>query len=251
MLRVRVELNIDDITQAMRQQISAAVAQTASQGAALWIHSIQKAKLSPYDKAQYSASINVALLSDFKAELFSDYRFAQEIETGRPARDLKKNLHTSQRTRMAKSGAHAGQLYLLIPFRHNTPGHTALAQAMPKPIYLHAKALSLSHVSGLGTRLSATGAKVAQRHYQWGESLPKGLVPKLKAHHTTDIYAGMKRFNTSAGQGKSSAYLTFRVMGEWQSNKWIIPPQPGLFIAKELSEQLQTILDEALSGIER
>ncbi|MFZ4504163.1 MAG: hypothetical protein ACOYM1_09440 [Methylovulum sp.] len=249
MLSVRVELNIDDITQAVRQQISDAISQTAMQGMASWINSIQKAKLSPYDKAEYSASINMTKLSDFKAELFSDYRFAKEIETGRPARDLKKNLHTSQRTRVAKSGPHAGQRYLLIPFRHNTSGNTALAQAMPKPIYLHAKALSLSHVTGMGTRLSGSGAQLAQRQYQWGTSLPAGLAPKLKTHHTTDIYAGMKRFNTSAGQGKSSAYLTFRVMGEWQSNKWIIPPQPGLFIAKELSEQLQTILDEALSGI--
>ena len=249
MLTVRAEVNLDELTETIRQQLSHAVENTAITGQALWTNAIQKAKLSPYDKANYRASIQYRMTGEFKAELFADYRFAAEIETGRPARDMKKNLQTSQRTRVAKQGKHAGQRYLIIPFRHNTPGYTAHADALPKPIYRQAKALEASRVTGMKSRLSASGHVVPQRQYQWGERLPAGLAPKLKAHHATDIYAGMVRFNTSAGKGKSSAYLTFRVMGEWQSDKWIIPPQPGLFLAKAVANELENVLQNEVNEI--
>lgn len=250
MLNVRAEVNLDEITDSLRQTLRQIVENTAITGQVLWIDAVQKAPLSPYDKANYRASIQYRMTGDYKAELFADYRFAAEIETGRPARDLKKNLQTSQRTRAAKQGKHAGQRYLIIPFRHNIPGYTAHADAMPKPIYLQAKALTASSVTGMKSRLSASGHVVPQRVYQWGERLPAGLAEKLKPHHSTDIYAGMVRFNTSAGKAKSSAYLTFRVMGEWQANKWIIPPQPGLFLAKAVATDLDTVLQQAIKTIE-
>ena len=249
MLTVRAEVNLDELTASIRQQIRQAVANTAADGAVLWIEAVNKAKLSTYDKDNYIKSIQWGMSGEFRAELFTDYQFAAAIETGRPARDMKKSLQTSSKTRMAKHGKHAGQKYLIIPFRHNTPGNTAHADAMPTDVYEQAKELQKSKVLSMTTRISATGASVPQAVYKWGDRLPAGLAPKLKEHHTTDIYSGMVRFNTSAGKGKSSQYLTFRVMGEWQSDKWIIPPQPGLFLAKAVSAELEKILEAELKNV--
>jgi hypothetical protein len=79
--------------------------------------------------------------------------------------------------------------------------------------------------------------QVPQLHYKWGARLPAGMAPKKKSFHTTDIYAGMVRFKTSAGGAKSSAYLTFRVMMEG-SPKWIMPARPGLFIVQKIRDEI-------------
>lgn len=207
------------------------------------------------------------MTGEYRAELFADYQHAAAIETYRPARDLKKNLQTSSRTRMAKHGKHAGQKYLIIPFRHNTSGNTAHADDMPKAIYKQALLMGPSSITGKKTRLSATNHLIPQNIYHWDKAgdkftrgkskkeylsigrLPAGLAPKLKDHHTTDIYAGMARFDTSAGKATSSSYLTFRIMGEWQSDKWIIPAQPGLFLAKAVSAELEKVLESELKNV--
>lgn len=88
---------------------------------------------------------------------------------------------------------------------------------------------------------------VRKNSYKWGESLPAGLAPKLRPQHKTDIYAGMKRFDTSAGRAKSSAYITFRVMSE-DSKGWIIPAKAGLYLAKNVADGLQSVAEQAFSG---
>jgi hypothetical protein len=80
---------------------------------------------------------------------------------------------------------------------------------------------------------------VPQDKYAWGERLAPGLAPKLKASHATDPYAGMVRMDTSTGKQKLSNYLTFRVMSERQTGKWIIPAQPGRYIVKKAVEDVQ------------
>ena len=97
--------------------------------------------------------------------------------------------------------------------------------------------------------MSATGHIVAQNKYEWGERLPEGLMPKMRDHHTTDIYAGMVRFDTSSGKQKSSQYLTFRIMGGWQSNKWIIPQQPALPLAKYTYDTIAPLFESTINRI--
>lgn len=248
-MKISVQFGVAELTQAVRAQIAGAVAKTAEQGAALWRESVNQASgIWMVEKNDYINSIQTRMDGDFAAEVSTDYRLAGEIENGRPHRDLKRALHTSKRTRMVTKGRHVGQKYLIIPFRHNTPSYTAHARAMPPFIYADAKNLQASSVIGGGARLSATGHLVKQQRYQWGGRLPPGLAPKLKAHHSTDIYAGMVRFNTSAGKGKSSAYLTFRLMGEWQSNKWIVPAKPGLHLAQKTADALAPLLSAAVDN---
>lgn len=224
-----------------------AVKAVASETVYRWKDSVAKAKLWSGEKTAYIESINWLMVGDFEAIVSATYGQAEAIETGRPARDLKKMLDTSLRVRVAKHGKHAGMRYLIIPMRHNTPGNVALAQAMPKDVYNKAKRLDPSTITGRITRPSGTGAlslktrkpvEVPQQKYSWGARLPAGMRAKLSPHHTTDIYDGMVRFKTSAGKGKSSSYMTFRVMGEWQADKWIVPAKPGLYIARDVHSQI-------------
>ena len=192
------------------------------------------------EKQQYVKSIKWEYTAPLRARVWTDYKYAQQIETGRPQRDLKAMLNTSLKVRVSHSKKHNGQKYLIIPFRHNTPGNDAHAPAMPESIYQMAAKLRPSRVIGQLTRPSGqkAGVSVNQNVYLWGGMLPAGLAPKLKPSHKTDPYAGMYRFSTSSGKQKSSSYMTFRVMGQWSSG-WIVPAKPGLFLAKKVSDSLR------------
>lgn len=238
------------LTQQLYPLLAQAVEATAAEGAYRWKDAVNKARLWSVEKEGYVESISWRMTGPYSAEISAGYDKAQEIEDGRPARDLKRMLQTSRKTRVVKSGPHRGQRYLIIPFRHNTPtasGEGAHAPQMPKKVYAMAKGLSASFVLPPGskkaaTRLSGSGHVVAQHSYEWGERLPAGLAPKVKEHHATDPYAGMVRFQTSTGKGKSSAYLTFRVMTEWSSG-WVVPAKPGLKLAEKVAGELQQSLD--------
>ena len=241
------------LAQAIFPLVGQAVRAVAEEGAFRWKSAVMHARLWEGEKSPYVESIKWQMIGPMTAEITTDYKLAGEIETGRPARDLKRMLQTSKKVRAATTGPHKGQRYLIIPFRHNTPtpsGQGALAPQMPASIYAQARQLSMSALLPPGTvkpaqRLSASGHMVAQHSYRWGGRLPAGLAPKLQSHHVTDPYAGMVRFKTSTPGAKSSAYLTFRVMGEWSSG-WVVGAKPGLFIAKNVADGLQPVLDDAV-----
>lgn len=234
------------VAEALYPLVSQAVRAVAEEGAFRWKQSVQHASLWEVEKQRYIESIQWKMVGPMEAEITTDYDQAGPIETGRPSRDLKKMLSTSQKTRRTKSG----KRYLVIPFRHNSSGNTAHTRAMPSNVYNRAKKLAPSKLLPPGTimpaqRLSASGHLVAQHSYDWGGRLPAGLVPKLKSSHKTDIYAGMYRFDTSTPKSKSSAYLTFRVMVEGSAG-WIVPAKPGLYLAKKVSEELQPLLEDSV-----
>lgn len=246
------------IAQAVFPLVGQAVRMVAEEGAFRWKSAVMKAKLWPDgEKSPYVESIKWRMVGPMAAEITTDFKLAGEIETGRPAKDLKRMLQTSKKTRAAQSGAHKGQRYLIIPFRHNTPsasGEGAHAPQMPPSVYAHAKQLVASRLLPPGSvkpaqRMSASGHLVAQHSYKWGGSLPAGLAPKLQPSHKSDPYAGMVRFDTSTMKGgkkvRSSAYLTFRILGEWSSG-WVVQPRPGLYLAKKIADELQPVLEDAV-----
>lgn len=229
-------------------RISQAVAATAQAGYERWAEGIMKADgVWSKEKQEYAESIKVRSINAFEAEIWSDYKNAAAIETGRPAKDLKRMLDTSMRVRISAKGAR----YLIIPFRHNTPGHDAHADAMPQHIYAAAKSLAPSSVAGQGVRLSGLNAYltasrmpmiVPQNIYQWGGRLKGGMAPKLKPEHHSDPFAGMVRVKTSTG---GHQHMTFRVMSE-RSSGWIVPAKPGLFIARRVTEELSPLFERAI-----
>lgn len=248
-----------------------AVGAVAAAAAADWKERVLKApKLWSVEKDRYAESITWEMTGDFSAVISTDYKFAEEIETGRPPRDLKRMLDTSQKVRRTKDG----RRFLVIPFRHNTPGNTAHAPAMPANVSKLAKKMAPSTVikqteraSGEVTDLSPkTGmhkaaaqtpylsstatkkaAMVRKNHYGWGDRLTKAV---LKAGGVADPaalkrYAGMVRMNTSTPGGKkSSSYMTFRIMMEG-SKGWIVPAQPGKFLARSVVQTMQPKATEA------
>lgn len=228
-------------------RLNQAVGAVAQQATIDWKSSIARAKLWSGEKTPYAESVTWKMTGAFSAVVQSEYKYAQEIESGRPPRDLKRMLDTSLKVRTTKTG----KRYLIIPFRHSTPGNDAHGPSMPDSVYELARQLTPSRVTGTGQRLSGTGAMniktrkaitVPQRKYVWGGSLPPGTAPKLRG----DRFAGMVRFETSSGKQKSSSYMTFRVMGEW-STGWIIPAKPGLNIVKGVTDRLQPLAEKAFS----
>lgn len=211
-----------------------------------WIQEVKGAHLWTQEKKAYAQSIRWKFTGEFSAVVWSDYQYADEIETGRPAKDLKKMLQTSTKTRISKKG----KKYLIIPFRHQTPGNNAIGQAMPAEIYAKVKSpaeFERSHILDTGYRKSATGHLVARHIYQWGDRLPAGLADKKAEHHKTDIYAGMVAFPTGKKGKNSTSYLTFRVMTE-DSPGWIVPAKPGLYLAKAVADRLQPKAEIVMQG---
>lgn len=206
-----------------------AVNAVGQQTAANWQQAVYAAKLWSGEKDAYAQSIKWTMTGDFTGEVVASYKYAEQIENGRPARDLKQMLNTSLRVRSGKKGR-----YLYIPFRHNTPGSDATGNAMPASVYQVAKTLEASMITGQTTRQSGLDAQdiktkkfltVPQNTYKWGGR----LVADAGMHKN---YNNMYRFDTSTpGGAKSSQYLTFRTMSE-RSKGWIVPAQPGQKIAE-------------------
>lgn len=228
------------VMQGLLPLLEQAVRAVAQQTRIVWMEEVQKAKLWSGEKDAYAQSITWAMTGTYSAVVRASYSKADEIEKGRPPRDLKRMLNTSLKVRLSSKG----RRYLIIPFRHNTPGHGAHAKAMPDDVYQVAKQLKPSRITGKTKRLSGTGAydmksrkplTVSQNVYQWGERLDKSF-----GKH----YAGMVRFDTGAGKSKSSAYLTFRVMAEG-SKGWVIPAQPGQPIVKTVVDKMQPLAEKA------
>lgn len=240
---------LEVVTKESMPYLNAAVNAVGMKLAATWVEEVQKAKLWSVEKDQYAQSIKWQMTGDFSGYVEAGYKWAKEIEEGRPARDLKRMLGTSLKVRRTKKGSR----FLVIPFRHNIKN-------MPPELYAQAKALEASKVTGMTQRRSGeiTGfgmkpAKVQthflsnpktrgpmmvqQAQYKWGGRIAAGFFgpnPKGK----TDIAAGMVRFDTSSGGQKSSAYMTFRIMSE-KSQGWIVPQQPGQYLARKALDKVK------------
>lgn len=249
----------------VHQAVKAITFQTAEN----WREAVFKAKLWQGEKDAYAASIKAEMTGDFSGLVTADYKHAAAIETGRPPRDLKEMLNTSLKVRRTLDG----RRFLVIPFRHNTPGNTAHASSMPDHVYQQAKLLKPTKIigqmqrpSGEVTHLSPkTGMSPAGNQpgylsnpatksaltvnknvYAWGQRmLPGSMGPNPRGK--VDRFAGMYRFDTSSGKQKSSAYMTFRIMMEG-SKGWIVPAQPGQFIARNVAQDMQPKAKEAIQA---
>lgn len=241
----RINYDLSSIGPALNEKVAPlmnqAVRAVAMATQAKWQDAVQNAKLWSGEKDAYAASIKSDMTGPLSAFVYADYKHALEIETGRPPRDLKKMLDTSMKVRVSKKGVR----YLIIPFRHGVPGSNS--NPMPPDIYRQAKALTASTVLSKTTRLSGTGAwdiktrkpaTVKQNIYQWGGRLTGDSIPRNQQ--------GMVRFDTSSPGSKRSTYLTFRVMSQ-KSSGWIVPAQPGQYIAKKVADEMRPKAEAAFA----
>lgn len=174
--------------------------------------------------------------------------FPNMLEGGAPPWDMRAMLRTSSKAKMGRNGYR----YMVIPFRHQTPGTLGSAGApmgsqfgeqaaeVGKRVHREAKKLrgtiSGSDAEAAIARLRLKDPATAERHLQrlqqskhgtlWGGipeidpnperkgRLDAGHSAKLKPYHKTDIHAGMVRFEKLYTRDQQSHYMTFRVISE-------------------------------------
>ena len=201
-----------------------------------YIHAIQKGMIYPVE------------MNPYHGRVVNNLSYAEYLEDGYPAFDMKKMLYTSHQVRISKKG----KRYLIIPFRHGTPGHQSEAgragnratmNSMPEHVYSPAQRLIMSQLkSKFAVRsvqnkpYSPGNPTVAHRAtYEWGERLTKEALENVGASQAEiKKSSGMVRFPREEGRVSGSQYMTFRVMTE-DSKGWIHPAQPALKI-KERAE---------------
>lgn len=226
------------LTKEFFPRVHEAIGAIASQASKNWADAVMGASgIWSEEKKAYASSITWEYVNDYHARVTTSYKHAEQIENGRPARDLKVMLNTSMKVRRTMQG----KRFLIIPMEHKLSSMTPQMQQA-------VQALVPSTVTGTTTRRAGEinafipgrgmsplsearqrrdpfasdprtkgPAMVARQRYQWGERLG-GFGP------TKGIY----RFDTQ-GQGavRHSNYLSFRIMMEGQPG-WIVPAKPGL-----------------------
>ena len=247
--------------------LSQAVRAVASATANKWKENVLKAPgVWSGEKDAYEASITWKMTGDFSATVETDYKYAQEIETGRPPKDLKKMLLTSPKVRRTTGG----KRFLVIPMRHNTPNQTSHATAMPAGIYDLAKDMETSRIVGQGQRPSGevtmlspkTGMQAAAKQspflsnpktrqastvtsnkYAWGGRITAGALKGAGFDQATvKRYAGMVKFPDGSG---GHSFTTFRIMMEGSSG-WVVGAKPGLYLAKKTADEIGPKAEAAL-----
>lgn len=233
-------------------RVHEAVGGIAHQAKVSWADAVMKAPgVWAEEKTRYAQSISWSYTGDFSATVTTTYDKAEQIESGRPSRDLKRMLNTSMKVRLSAKG----KRYLIIPMRHNVPGAEATGTPMPPSVHEAAKMLSRSSVTGMGSRVSGTGAwdvgtrspvKVPQAKYKWGARLDTTGMAGLSAQEQSRYHGMVKMQSRGAGKAAHSSYMTFRVMHEGSSG-WIVPAKPGLYLARDVATALQPVAEAVIA----
>jgi hypothetical protein len=160
------------------------------------------------------------------------------------------------------------QFYRAIPFRHTgSNSGSVVGQAMGsayqgmlgvkeakklgRKVFKDAKQLSASVTSPIITRetiknpftgKSTTDWVFGGKKQTWGDRLSAGYAPKLKEHHTTDIYAGMVRMEKTYVKGTQSQYMTFRTISTAKRVGWIRKP----IEARHYAEKVRLFVDDLI-----
>jgi hypothetical protein len=241
--------------------LAEAVAQVAESGVSIWRGYASGAPL-PDGKiihprsGAYARSIRAEPGEGlYHAFVLSDAAYARALEEGTGPRDMKKMLDTSSKVRVSKSG----KRYLIIPFRHGTPGSTGFANVMTPGVAAMAKSLATSRVTGerrvrSPIRASSVATRrpvmTTRRTYRWGGRLTADALRAAGARGSAARHqAGMVHMQNPGGQGggKHGQYLTFRVMSEGSSG-WITKGTDAYHPARETAEKLRPLAKRAFAA---
>ena len=146
-----------------------------------------------------------------------------------------------------------GGFFRAIPFRHTGPNAGAVigqamgsaynkklgieaAYKMGKTIFRKAKQLEASITTQYGKKT------------KWGERLKAGYAPKLKAHHKSDIYAGMVRHSKTYEKDTQSSYSTFRTISTTVKDGWIRKPIPARHYAEDVQKFINRMIPRAIDA---
>lgn len=202
----------------------------------------------------YMRSIQAYFTSPFSGEVYSSLAYADAIENGAPERDLKRMLGSSWKVRVNAKG----KRYLIIPFRHDTPGSVVGNNPMPQSVHdwFQMPGRTRSEVVGTYDRTSgALGSSIATKQrmtvpgwrYKWGSRLTRQELQDMGLpDRQVRRLAGMVNFrDQEMGSGaRHSSYMTFRVMTE-DSKGWIAPARPAMQPARQVADELRPVAEEA------
>lgn len=136
-----------------------------------------------------------------------------------------------------------GNLYLNVPFKHSAK--QIEARGHKESVLKLARKLAPTFTAN-APQVSPDGSNRSSK----GGRLPRGLVAKMKYHHTTDIYAGMVRLASTYSKGKSgkpvvqtSGYMTWRRMTMNQRPpKWQHPGIAPLNLAARVYNKIPDMI---------
>lgn len=176
------------------------------------------------------------------------------IEQGWPGGDMRDWMLKSDK---AKQGAEGP--YLVVPFRHGTPGTGGrnVGNVMPGPIHEVARKL-VPQLSRPGKPVSSAGGATTVHGTRLHPGLPmkaaarKILERKEKPWHATSIYMGMirKAQPTRAGQ-QTSGYTTFRTISTHTrepGKHWVHPGIRARHLARKVRKHVVRIAHEMVQG---
>ena len=230
-------------------ELKAAVEAVTLEARRLWVSYAEGAPL-PDGKViharsgGYARSIATRQTGEFSGEVYSELPYADAIENGSPARDLKRMLDSSLKVRLTKDG----RRYLIIPFRWQTPGSIGGGNVMTPAVHGWWRRQERSHVTGEYQRPSGTGAydihtrqliTVPQKKYFWGARLGEGDAGATKH------MAGMVNFRQPGAKGGAahSQYITFRTMVEGGKG-WNAKAVEGKHPARSVADMMRPVAEE-------
>ena len=206
--------------------------------------------------ATYVNSIQALQIQGPKAILTLVGQPANLIEHGMDELDMRTtllgpNVPVAPPGQKGKRQAKDGSYYRAIPFRHSTPGSAGTVGAPMGSAYENV----VSDSKALGRKVYAQAKKLkgstsdAGGTTRYGGSLPSGLAPKLKSHHSTDIYAGMIRLEKTYEKATQSSYMTFRMIStNPNTTGWIRPATEGVKFSDEVTTFIKQIAPMAFEA---
>jgi len=166
------------------------------------------------------------------------------IENGFPGGDMRRWMLKSPKARMGKNGP-----YLVVPFRHGSPGSSGANTGNPLPPSVHALAKKLAPtLSRPATPGGTPGAvKYGERmgpHLARSAKTRKLLTEKKKPWHTSNLYAGMIREEKKYAKATQNQYTTFRTISMHTNDPdrhWIHPGITPRRYARKVRDYLNRV----------
>lgn len=204
----------------------------------------------------FSQSLVVVDTGKLKGAVMLVGAFANQLEDGVGAYDMKPGFMASPKRHMIRRADGTTGWYLTIPFRFATPsalGESSVFSArMPEEVYAVAKAQPTTIPIGGGTR--SAGLKVSQLPTGYNQPATRpgvSNVPRSQTFdeytHKTSIYAGIQKVKDSeTGQNR---YVSFRRVSDKSDPNAFVHPgiMAGKFAEKALnSTNIPYVVDRSI-----
>lgn len=167
--------------------------------------------------------------------------------------------------------AEDGHRYRSIPFRHKTPGASTSqgGQKMGSQFQERGgRSLAAPHAVvedtvKLGKKIHARAQRLVTKQEKasgkkGNTRLPEGMAPKLRPHHSTDIFAGMivnkqavmgtTKHTNDLVVGHQKTYTTFRTISEAVPDKWYHPGIEARNFFDELGPYIEKVAPAAVQA---